>query len=167
MTDTAPAFEPERILEALDRHGVDYVLIGSLATYLQGSPLPTLDVDVTPAPTPNNFERLSKALFELEARVRTDGAIALTFSDSARSLMSVEMWNLTTKFGDLDIAQMPAGTSGYPDLTRDARALVLSGRRVRVASLADIIRSKDAAGRAKDQLALPVLRELLAREKAP
>jgi hypothetical protein len=35
---------------------------------------------------------------------------------------------------------------------------------VRVASLADIVRSKDAAGRTKDKLVLPVLRELVAEE---
>jgi hypothetical protein len=34
---------------------------------------------------------------------------------------------------------------------------------IRVASLADIIRSKEAAGREKDRLALPRLRRLLDR----
>jgi hypothetical protein len=40
----------------------------------------------------------------------------------------------------------------------------LRGARVQVASLADIVRSKEAAGRDKDRRALPVLRELLAMQ---
>ena len=42
----------------------------------------------------------------------------------------------------------------------------LMGRRVAVASLADVIRSKEAANRPKDQIALPALRLLLERVKA-
>lgn len=36
---------------------------------------------------------------------------------------------------------------------------------VRIASLADVIRSKQAANRPKDQRVLPTLRELLARRR--
>jgi hypothetical protein len=39
--------------------------------------------------------------------------------------------------------------------------LKILGAEVDVASLADVIRSKDAAGRGKDRLVLPVLRRLL------
>jgi hypothetical protein len=39
------------------------------------------------------------------------------------------------------------------------------GLDVPVASLADVIRSKEAAGRARDRAVLPGLRELLARQK--
>jgi hypothetical protein len=39
----------------------------------------------------------------------------------------------------------------------------LMGRTVAVASLADVIRSKEAANRPKDQVALPTLRLLLRR----
>jgi len=50
----------------------------------------------------------------------------------------------------------------YDDLIRDATHNNLSGIEVRVASLADIIRSKQAANRPKDQRVLPTLREILA-----
>ena len=56
---------------------------------------------------------------------------------------------------------MPAGTKGYPDLRRDALEMEVMGVHTVVASLADVIRSKEAAGRPKDQLVLPVLRRLL------
>jgi hypothetical protein len=40
--------------------------------------------------------------------------------------------------------------------------LVILGTEVDVASLADVIRSKEAAGREQDRLVLPVLRRILA-----
>jgi len=41
---------------------------------------------------------------------------------------------------------------GYEDLARDAVRLTILGVDVDVASLADVIRSKEAAGREKDRL---------------
>jgi len=66
-----------------------------------------------------------------------------------------------TDHGRLDITFEPSGTAGYPDLARDAVHLEILGVEVDVASLADVIRSKEAAGREKDRLVLPVLRRLL------
>lgn len=51
----------------------------------------------------------------------------------------------------------PAGTRGYADLRRDAAPVELYGVKVRVASVADVIRSKQAANRPKDQRVLPTL----------
>jgi hypothetical protein len=85
-------------------------------------------------------------------------------SHDATTLSDVAVWNLSTKFGDLDVTTTPSGTQGYADLRRDAVTIRLRGVEVRVASLADIVRSKDAAGRNKDRLVLPVLRELAAEE---
>lgn len=157
-------FRGEAILEVLGRHGVVFVLIGGFAATAHGSPLPTNDVDITPAVDRDNFARLSAALTELDAKVRAEGLDPLPFSHSGESLAAVQIWNLTTTYGDLDISLTPAGTRGYEDLRRDAVEIEIRGTRVLLASLADIVRSKDAAGRDKDRRALPVLRELLARE---
>ena len=48
----------------------------------------------------------------------------------------------------------------HGDLVRDATHLAILGVGIDVASLADIIRSKEATGREKDRLVLPVLRRL-------
>ncbi len=157
-------FRPHLVLAVLQRHGVDCVVIGGFAAYLQGSPFPTNDVDITPQADPANFARLSAALTELEARVRVEGQDPLPFSHDAESLAAAGVWNLTTKHGDLDISVVPCGTRGYDDLRRDAVEITLRGTPVLLASLADIVRSKGAAGRDKDRRALPVLRELLARQ---
>ena len=71
---------------------------------------------------------------------------------------------MTTDAGDLDVTFCPSGTSGFADLKRDAIDIEAADRlHILVASLADVVRSKEAAGREKDRLALPRLRRLLDR----
>jgi len=157
-------FDGPAILDVLARHHVRFIVIGGFAAVAQGSPIPTSDIDIVPALDRENYTRLSSALAELEAKVRAEGVEPLPFSSDADSLAAVRVWNLTTKFGDLDITVEPAGTQGYDDLRRDAIVIEFRGAAIHLASLADIVRSKEAAGRDKDRRALPVLRELVARQ---
>lgn len=162
----APEFEPEPIVAALLARGVAFVVIGGFAARLQGSPLLTGDIDVTPETSAENLERLSDALRDLGARVRhPDVPEGLPFAHDATSLAGAIFWNLTTRHGDMDISFTPAGTTGYPDLVANALTISINGIDFPVASLADIVRSKDAADRPKDRRALPVLRELLAQQR--
>jgi len=115
-----------------------------------------------------NLERLAAALRSLRARIRASGEPSgLRFDCSAAFLGNLApdaILNLTTSAGDLDLTFQPSGTSGYADLRRDAIEIeVARGAHILVASLADVIRSKQAAGREKDRLALPRLRRLLDR----
>jgi hypothetical protein len=156
-----PEFGPEKILAALEAHDVRCVLIGGFAAVIHGSPYLTTDVDVVPAVDRENLERLSDALRSLHAKVWTSAEPdGVPFDHSASSLADVRVWNLVTDHGRLDLTFQPSGTQGYEDLARDASHLVILGVGVDVASLADIIRSKEAAGREKDRLVLPVLRRL-------
>lgn len=157
----ASEFRPERILEVLARHGVDYVMIGGLAAAIHGSDLVTGDIDITPSTDDDNLTRLSRALGELDARIRSvDSPEGIPFAHDGASLTRATVWNLVTNAGDLDLAMMPSGTTGYRDLRRDAIAIDVLGAPTHVAALADVIRSKEAAGRDKDRAALPMLRRL-------
>ena len=157
-----PELAPERILDVLRRHGVRFVLVGGFAAVIHGSPYVTTDVDIVPERSPENLRRLSAALDDLNARVWTSNEPeGLAFGHDPESLGDVNVWNLVTDHGRLDLTFMPSGTSGYEDLSRDAVHLVILGVDVDVASLADVIRSKEAAGREKDRLVLPVLRRIL------
>jgi hypothetical protein len=139
-------------------------LIGGLAATLHGSPLRTGDADICPARDAENLERLATALRQMEARIRAaDAPQGVEFTCDARFLSGVEMLNLVTVFGDLDVAFLPAGTHGYEDLARRHEKYDLEGLTVPVAALEDIIRSKEAAGRSKDRAALDTLRRLSAR----
>jgi len=161
MADRSP-FRPREMLATLESHGVRYMVIGGLAAALHGSAHVTFDVDITPASDGDNRQRLLGALREMKARVRAEGhPDGLEFLHDGRSLSRAGVWNLVTKFGELDLSFVPTGTEGYDDLRRDSVVVDLRGVTVRVASLADVVRSKEAAGRPKDLLALPTLRRLL------
>lgn len=163
----APAFDPVALLGTLARHRVRFVVIGGIAALSQGSPLPTEDVDVTPEREDENLDRLAAALAELDARLRTDGGDVVPLPPDSRLLAQAETWTLATRHGDLDLVFSPPGTGGYDDLRRDAFEVDL-GRdvHVRVAALADVIRSKEASNRPKDRAQLPALRQTLERIRA-
>ena len=157
-------FRPEEILEALERHLVDYVLIGGLAAAVRGSPYPTGDVDITPATNRENLGRLAAALTELGARLRVEGHEPIEWPLDERSFDQGTTWAFVTDAGFVDVCLRPDGTGGYPDLRRDATAEPLTETvTVVVAALADVIRSKQAADRDRDRQVLPALRILLER----
>jgi len=155
--------QPDALFQCLDRRGVRYVLIGGLAAVLHGSPLPTLDADICPSSDQDNLERLAAALEELDARLRSaDTPDGVRFPRDAAFLATIDLANLVTRAGDVDLAFTPAGTGGFADLLPRAVVMTIAGVSVRVAALEDVIRSKEAANRAKDHRTLPVLRQLLA-----
>ena len=161
-------FDPERMLSALAAEGVAFVLIGGMAAILHGDVGVTVDLDVVPDRDAANLGRLARALRALGARIRTEGEPqGLAFDCSAQffaNLSPDSIVNMTTEAGDLDVTFCPSGTQGFRDLRRDAIEIEAADRlHIQVASLADIIRSKEAAGREKDRLALPRLRRLLDR----
>lgn len=160
MSEIAP-LNPELLLETLSRHKVNFVLIGALAARLHGFPRLTADADITPSSDKPNLERLVAALKELDARVYTESVPeGLVFDLSATAIARARMWKLVTKAGRLDIAFEPAGVEGYDDLKRDAERFEAFGVRFLVASLDDIIRSKEAAGRPKDMDDVTILRAM-------
>jgi hypothetical protein len=150
--------DPQRIFAVLERHDVDYILIGGLAAVLHGSALVTNDADICPRRTPENLERLAAALRELDARLRARGDTrGVEFTCDAAFLGGVDLLTLETSAGQFDIAFAPAGFDGYDALVDSALTYEIDGTHVKVAALRDIIRSKETANRVKDQAALPHL----------
>ena len=153
--------DPACLFAVLEEHDVDYVLVGGLAAVLHGSTALTNDADIVPRKTPANLRHLSRALIALKARVRSfadpDG---IAFDPHPELLASMAMLNMTTRCGDLDLTFAPAGLHSYDDLLGAGVTLDIEGTRVVVASLADIIRSKTLADRAKDRAVLPILHAL-------
>ena len=70
--------------------------------------------------------------------------------------------NLTTRHGDVDLTFEPSGPRpGFAEWDRDAHDVEIApGLQIRVASLDAVIESKRAAGRPKDERALPYLESL-------
>lgn len=159
----APPLRPRVILDVLARHGVSYVLIGGVAERLWGSPRLTEDIDICPAAERANRQRLAAALNELSARFRPPGlesGMAPPESWYESSFGSFTSLALVTDAGWLDVWFRPDGTEGYRDLVADAGEMEIGGLSVQVASLDDIIRSKEATGGTRYLAQLPLLREL-------
>ncbi len=158
------SFDPNRLIAVLDAHHVRYILIGALGARLQGFPRLTADADITPSRDEENLGHLAAALRELHARVYTESVPeGLAFDFTGKTLARNEMWNLVTSAGRLDIAFVPAGTTGYEDLKRTAITYDIDGATIEVASLEDIVRSKRAADRPQDRQDIAVMLELIAR----
>jgi hypothetical protein len=156
----APSPDAAAIVEVLTRHGVHFVVIGAFAAIAQQAPIPaTRDIDLTPESSIDNLNRLSAALKELHALIRTDAVDGgLAFDHSGRSLGQAEFWNLICPYGEFDISFHPSGfADGYRDLILRAHNVLVDGIEVSIADLTDVIRSKEAAGRPKDFRVLPIL----------
>ena len=158
---TPPPFDPYRILEVLHRHNVRFIVVGALAAVIQGYPLPTQDLDITPTRDRENLERLVSALRELDARLRVPRGDGIPFPLDRQMLETATGWTLETDSGPLGLVFLPAGTAGYDDLRSDAIEQTIRGLPQLLASLRDVIRMKEAAGREKDLMALPALRRTL------
>ena len=155
-------FDPEKLLRALSRRRVRYILVGATAARLQGFPRVTVDADISPASDIANVQRLSRALQDLRARVYTDSVPeGLPFSCDPETLSRANRWNLTTDGGRLDVVFKPIGTQGYEDLDKSAVTYRVFGIKVRAASLKDILRSKLASNRPQDQQDAIILEEML------
>lgn len=160
MSEIAP-LSPERILTTLNEYKVRFVLIGALAARLHGFPRLTAAADITPATDPANMEKLAKALRELHAKVYTETVPeGLAFDCTPATLRRAAMWNLVTDAGRIDLAFKPAGTKGYDDLAAHAEKFTAYGVVFLAASIDDIIRSKEAAGRPKDREDVAILRAM-------
>lgn len=154
------------LLGALDRHRVEYILVGSGAAVLWGAGYTTDDVDIVPRLSDENLSRLVAALDDLDARY--DDPAGRIIRPDARRLRENRMSLLRTRAGRLDVLQSIAPERRYEDLVETASSLSVEGMSIRVVDLDSLIRAKELADRPKDRLHLPFLRETqrLIRAKA-
>ncbi len=150
------AFDPLRILKALDDGAVKFVIIGGIAGRLWGSTTVTNNLDICYGREQPNLQALAMVLSKLKAKLR--GAERdLPFTGDARTLKMGDSFTCTTTAGTLDIVGTPAGSSGYEALARTATGMDVGGVMVLVAAIEDLILMKRAAGRAKDLIEVEIL----------
>jgi len=151
VTSPVMAFDPIRILQQLGADGVEFVLIGGIAGRVHGSPTVTNDLDICYRRTKANCERLAKTLRELGASLR-DFPPELPSTIDARSIWQGHNFTFVTNAGFFDCLASPeeGTTTGYDELAKNAETVTIAEAQVLVCSLEDLIRMKQAAGRAKD-----------------
>jgi hypothetical protein len=145
--------------------GVQFVIIGGMAARLHGTGHATVDIDICPSADAENLSRLAAALEQLGARLRVEGDPGgVPFDRRPDTLRQMATMTLITEHGPLDLCFAPAGfPAGYDNLSEGALIVELGSIELPVASLADVVASKRAAGRPKDIVALPPLEAYLRR----
>jgi hypothetical protein len=103
-----PALDLQRLIEVLDRHGVEVLVVGGVAALAYGARRPTRDLDCLARLEPENLDRLAAAMRELGARMRVQGlsdeeAKALPVPLDGRWLRDRELSTWRTDAGDFDV----------------------------------------------------------------
>jgi hypothetical protein len=137
------------VLIALAKSDLEALVIGSVAGLLQGAPITTEDLDLLVRDTPKNREKIAVLEHHLGAR-------AVQLSPLTSSV------RLTTPQAHVDLLfdEITGGLS-FESIRSRAHRVALGEVVAVVASLEDVIASKEAAGRPKDQAQLPILRDTL------
>jgi hypothetical protein len=73
MPEPDACHDLRHLIEVLDRHGVEYLLVGGAAATAYGAERPTDDIDCVVRRERGNLDRLADALRELNARLRVVG----------------------------------------------------------------------------------------------
>ena len=145
---TEPTPDAERIFAVLANNRVEYVVVGGIAVQVHGHVRMTNDLDLIPAPTRPNLERLASALRELNARVLNPGSEHVEID--ASMLPRATLWQLSTELGDIDILHDAPGAAAFDDLRARALTISLGPHEIPIAGRDDLIRMKRAAGRPVD-----------------
>jgi hypothetical protein len=142
------------LLKVLLHHEVKFVVIGGAAIQSHGRRYVTEDIDLTPDTDSSNLQRLCDAFkrARLPAGDRSNRSGQLGGAAprllTPRALLAASVWNLTTRYGLLDLTFSPSGfPGGYADLAPHATTMPAAGTSIAVlvASLEDVQTSKRAA----------------------
>lgn len=138
------------------------MIVGGVAASVQGSSIPTVDLDVCYARDPSNLERLASALRSVNAKLR-GAPDNLPFILDAETLRKGLNFTLTTEIGTLDLLGEVRGVGFYEDVLAGSVTYELFGYRFPVIDIAKLIIAKRAAGRPKDLIAIPELEAIQER----
>ena len=151
------------LFRALTEHGVDYLVIGGVAAQVHGRRRTTKDLDVTPAPNPENFKQLAAALVALDAHPVELGSSAPSPTAKQLSVAPV-VPPLSTRHGELHILNEVPGAAAYDGMRTRALSTDLDGIVVQIVGVDDLIRMKQATGRPSDLEDIEALTTVLRRE---
>lgn len=144
------------VLNAMQKHGLEAVMIGNAAAALHGAPVTTLDFDFMFRDTPTNMRKLKAVSRELRAII-------------LRPYYPVsKLYRMVDDLHGLQVDFMPVihGIRSFESLRSRSVVKQVGAAKALLASLSDIITSKRAACRIQDNAVLPVLEKTLHEQQA-
>jgi predicted nucleotidyltransferase len=162
-----PELDIRGILGELVQEGVEFLVIGGVAVGFHGYVRATKDVDVVPAPDPQNLARLARVLRALDAQI--EGAEEFASEDlpdplDPEALALGGNWVLRTRLGRFDVMQWIGDDGLWEMLSPAAIEDEIDGLPVKVVSFEDLVALKEKAGRPEDLTDLRRLRQARSEE---
>lgn len=137
-------------LEGFVAAGIDVVVVGGIASRIQGATRVTDDVDVCYATTASN-ERALVALMNKWHAYPRDMVPGRPYKLTLKELRGTGIVRLNTAHGAVDLMRGVKGLGTYKDIVATAEIMTLgNGATVPAANREQMIRAKNAAGRPKD-----------------
>ena len=121
-----------KICAALNREGARYILIGGFAVIARGLERPTKDIDLLIESSPDNIERIKRAL-----AVLPDNAVSEVKSDEIDRYDVIRVADEVV----VDLMSKACGVS-WEDAARDSEVLELDGVEIPIAGIETLIRTK-------------------------
>jgi len=143
------------LFSALDRHHVDYLLIGGLAVSLHGVERATMDVDITVAMNPANLDALIETAKELKLTpmlpVPLESLSDIELLREWHAQRNLEAFALRTpQLAGVTIDVLLFPPVDFAGMTARAVEYDVAGTAIRVVSIDDLIALKQAVGRPID-----------------
>jgi hypothetical protein len=115
-----PAFEPDRVVAALNAADVAYVIVGGLAAGAHGVVRATRDIDIVAAPDQRNMDRLAACLRTLGGEHPVEGPL------TGAALVRPASFKVQTRHGEVQVLnRMLSSVTARAGQTRTVnRALV-------------------------------------------
>ncbi len=152
-------------LKTLAAHEVKFIVVGGVGAVIQGCPVMTFDLDIVHERSPENVERLHRALSDVDAtyRIQPDRRLRPT----PVALAGPGHHLLLTIHGPLDVLGEIGAAHDYGELIEVSEVVIIDDSlTVDVLSLDWLIRTKEEVGGPKDLAVLDVLRETLRLKRA-
>jgi hypothetical protein len=131
-----PSFR--EILELLNKHEVEYIVVGGVAAVIQGAPITTFDLDALVRISDDNASRLFLALDELDARYREHQS---TIKPTKEDILAGGHLSLLTRAGPLDVLGFIGDKDRYEDLLHVSSEVAMTIGRFRVLDLEELLSS--------------------------
>jgi predicted nucleotidyltransferase len=145
----------EKVARVLHENGLEAILIGNAAAALRGAPVTTVDIDFLLRKSPRNLAKLKAVATALEGVIfkpyyPSSGLIRVCRDDDGLQL---------------DFMPVIHGFASFEALRAKSEVIDLGGHPLRVATLAAVVKSKEAAGRPRDKAVLDILKKTLDEEE--
>ena len=147
--------DTERLLRLLKENRVVFIVIGASAFPAYGYARATLDIDIFIRPNPGNVKRTMKALEQFGYDL-----MDLSLEDFLKNKILIRQHTV-----EADFHPFVKGAQ-FEDVWKGRIKAKFGSTEVYFPSLDDMIKMKQAAGRAKDREDLKYLRKLRAKQKA-